>query len=129
MNLTLTYCVYLAISLALTIWVGRTLHHRGRIFLVKCFGNENLADAVNHLLLVGFYLVNLGYVCLALKYGVKPLDLPQSIEFLSTKIGLVMLILGAMHFFNLFLFTHINREKQPAPPAGNNPFRTPLYIR
>lgn len=129
MNLALTYGLYLVISLSITIWVGRTLHARGRIFLVKCFaGNENLADAVNHLLLVGFYLVNLGYVCLALRYGEKPVNLPQAIEFLATKVGLVMLILGVMHFFNLFLFTHISREK-PAPPAGQNPFRAPYYLQ
>jgi hypothetical protein len=128
MNLSLTYGLYLAISLAITVWVGRTLHDRGRIFLVKCFaGNESLADAVNHLLLVGFYLVNLGYVCLALRYGDKPGNLPEAIEFLATKVGWVMLILGVMHFINLYVFTHLNQPK-PAPPAGQNPFRAPYYI-
>jgi hypothetical protein len=129
MNLSLTYGLYLAISFAITFWVGRTLHQRGRIFLVKCFaGNENLADAVNHLLLVGFYLVNLGYVCLALRYGDKPTNVPESIEFLATKVGLVMLILGVMHFFNLFVLTHISREKRNQP-LGQNPFRAPIYFQ
>ena len=113
MTLSLTYAVYLAISFALTIWVGRTLHSHGRLFLLRCFaGNDSLADAVNHLLLVGFYLVNFGYVCLALRFGDKPSDLPGAIEFLATKVGLVLLILGGMHFFNLFLFTQIGREKR-----------------
>ena len=66
----LTYLVYLGISVAMTIWVARTLHKNGRIFLVDVFhGNEPLADSVNHLLVVGFYLINLGYVSLALKLG------------------------------------------------------------
>src|SRR5947209_19360890 len=65
-----TYLLYLAISVALTVWVARTLHKNGRIFLVDVFhGNEPLADSVNHLLVVGFYLINLGYVSLALKLG------------------------------------------------------------
>ena len=65
-----TYLIYLAISIALTIWVARTLHKNGRVFLVDVFhGNEALADSVNHLLVVGFYLINFGYVSLALKLG------------------------------------------------------------
>src|ERR1700693_4255979 len=92
-----TYLAYLAISVALTIWVARTLHKNGRIFLVDSFlGNEPLADSVNHLLAVGVYLVNAGYVALALKYGEKPVNLAQAIETLSTKVGLVLLVLGAM---------------------------------
>ena len=58
-----TYLVYLTVSVALTMWVARTLHRNGRIFLVDAFhGNEGLADSVNHLLVVGFYLVNIGFV-------------------------------------------------------------------
>ena len=34
-----------------------------------------LVDSINHLLLVGFYLVNIGFVSLALRYGTKPTDL------------------------------------------------------
>src|SRR6185295_15719152 len=65
-----TYLIYLAISVALTIWVARTLHKNGRVFLVDVFhGNDALADSVNHLLVVGFYLINFGYVTLALKLG------------------------------------------------------------
>src|SRR5215208_2679753 len=100
----MTYFVYLGISIALTVWVAHTLHKNGRIFLVDVFhGNEPLADSVNHLLVVGFYLINLGYVSLALKLGYSVQDTRESIEALSAKVGLVLLVLGAMHFFNLFL--------------------------
>ena len=87
-----TYLIYLAISIALTIWVGRTLHKNGRVFLVDVFhGNEALADSVNHLLVVGFYLINFGYVSLALKLGYTIETAEQSIEALSVKIGMVLL--------------------------------------
>ena len=67
-----TYLAYLAISIALTVWVAHTLHKNGRIFLVDSFlGNEKLADSVNHLLVVGFYLINVGAVSVALKYGAQ----------------------------------------------------------
>src|SRR5512145_1053839 len=112
-----TYALYLTISVLLTVWVGRTLHKNGRIFLVDAFhGNEPLADSVNHLLVVGFYLINFGYVFLALKMGRKPWDLPSGIEFFSTKIGLVLLVLGGMHFFNLFVFSRMRRRALQPPP-------------
>ena len=121
MNVTImTYLLYLGISIALTIWVAHTLHKNGRIFLVDVFhGNEPLADSVNHLLVVGFYLINIGYVTLALKYGAAALNAQEALERLSTKIGLVLLVLGVMHFFNLSIFTRMRRRamhKQQAPP-------------
>jgi hypothetical protein len=97
-----TYLAYVVVSLAVTVWVGRSLHGNGRVFLVENFhGREALADSVNHLLLVGFYLINIGFVCLALRYGDKPADLVGAVEYLSTKIGMVIVVLGFMHFFNM----------------------------
>lgn len=77
-----TYAFYVVTSIALTIWVGRTLNKNGRVFLIENFeGKDALADSVNHLLLVGFYLINVGFVTLALKYGDKPVDYVGAIEF------------------------------------------------
>ena len=110
-----SYAVYLAISLLVTVWVARTLHKNGRVFLVEAFqGNAELADSVNHLLVVGFYLVNLGYVALALRTGAALATPREAIELESQKIGWVLLILGAMHFFNIFVF-HRMRQRNQAP--------------
>jgi hypothetical protein len=125
------YVTYLIISVGVTIWVARTLVKNGRIFLVDSFlGNESLADSVNRLLAVGFYLVNVGYVALALKYGEKPVDLAQAIESLSTKIGLVLLVLGAMHFFNLYIFSRMRRRgllRSQKPPVLPEQFIEPAH--
>jgi hypothetical protein len=124
------YVAYLTISISLTIWVARTLMKNGRIFLVDTFlGNEPLADSVNHLLVVGFYLINAGYVMLALKYGQRPGDLPEAIETLSTKVGLVLLVLGGMHFFNLYVFSRLRRRallKAQKPPVLPEQFVAPV---
>ncbi|MDE1151328.1 MAG: hypothetical protein PW788_02230 [Micavibrio sp.] len=119
--LVYVYAVYLVLSIAITVWVGRTLHSNGRVFLVQNFqGNEALADSINHLLLVGFYLINFGFMSLTLKYGEKPADLAGSIEFLSTKIGAIIMVLGVMHFFNmraLIRFRHAKFfDSAPAAP-------------
>ncbi|TLY91869.1 MAG: hypothetical protein E6K23_11085 [Gammaproteobacteria bacterium] len=113
-----TYLAYVAVSLAVTIWVGRSLHSNGRVFLVENFhGREKLADSVNHLLLVGFYLINIGFVCLALRYGDKPTNAVTAVEFLSTKIGLVIVLLGFMHFFNMRMLVRFRGSALFAPPA------------
>ena len=120
-----TYLIYLALSIALTVWVGRTLHKNGRVFLVDVFhGNETLADSVNHLLVVGFYLINFGYVSLALKLGYIIETAEQSVEALSVKIGMVLLVLGGMHFFNLFVFSRMRRRTtaRHEPPVGPDGF-------
>ena len=111
MNVAACYFSYLAISTSITIWVARTLHQNGRVFLVDAFhGNTELAGSVNHLLVVGFYLINLGYIALALSTTSPMSTLRQVIELESVKIGVVLLILGAMHFFNIFIFARMRKR-------------------
>ncbi|MCW8142034.1 MAG: hypothetical protein KIT58_24265 [Planctomycetota bacterium] len=130
-----TYLIYLAVSVALTVWVGRTLHKNGRVFLVDVFKDDALADSVNHLLLVGFYLINFGYVTLALRLERQVLDARTSIEALSTKVGWVLLVLGAMHFFNLYVFSRLRRRarlESAPPPVEPDAFvltRDPALVR
>ncbi len=119
------YLAYAIASIGMTMWVARTLHKNGRVFLVDAFGgNYELADSVNHLLVVGFYLINIGFVSLALKTGAAVPGLREGIEVFSAKFGLVLLVLGAMHFFNLYVFSRVRRkgmlrhEPPPLPPTG-----------
>jgi hypothetical protein len=106
--LTYYYVAYIIISAALTVWVAHSLSTRGRVFLVQFMdGKEELADSVNHLLVVGFYLLNLGYAMLALSYGTKPNSLDQAIEVLSFKIGLVLVVLGVTHLTNIKLIASL----------------------
>jgi hypothetical protein len=114
-----TYLAYLALSITLTVWVGHTLHKNGRPFLVHAFdGNALLADSINNLLLVGFYLVNFGFVSIALKTDTQVNNLQQSIELLSIKEGLVLLVLGGMHFFNMHMLHKLGRRAMARLAAG-----------
>lgn len=119
----ITYALYLTLAIAMTIWVARTLHQNGRIFLIECFhGNKDLADSVNHLLVVGFYLINIGFVSLYLKTTDDVTGARGVFETLSGKMGVVLLVLGAMHFFNLIVFAKLRKRAQlanmapPVPP-------------
>jgi hypothetical protein len=111
MYVSLTYAVYIILSLGLTIWVATTLFKNGRLFLIDAFhGNKEMADAVNHLLLVGFYLLNVGFITLFLRFGGKPDNQIEAIEYISTKIGIVLVVLGVMHFFNMWNFSKLRRK-------------------
>jgi hypothetical protein len=131
MNMTVTtYLVYLAIAVPLTIWVARTLSRNGRIFLVDVFhGNEDFADAVNRLLVVGFYLINLGFVTLFLRGGNAVVDARELFEQLSVKLGTVMLVLGGLHLANVWVFNAMRRrsrlEQQTTPPVPPNAMVAP----
>ncbi|MDI9363488.1 MAG: hypothetical protein QM541_00955 [Flavobacterium sp.] len=106
-----TYATYLVVTIALTIWVAKTLFKNGKVFLIDIFhGNKELADSVNNLLLVGFYLVNIGYAVYTLQVHSSIVNAQEMIEMLSVKVGFIILLLGAMHFFNLFVFFKLRKK-------------------
>lgn len=116
------YISYLVLSLAITVWVARTLHNNGRLFLVDAFhGQEALADSVNKLLVVGFYLVNLGWIVGTLRTHEQLPTAQRALELLADKIGTVLFVLGLMHFFNLYLFNRFRRRALDEISGGYPP--------
>ena len=127
MYIVACYLTYLAVGLTVTVWVAQTLRRNGRAFLIDAFhGNRDLADSVNHLLVVGFYLINLGYVALVLRTSALVPDARAAIELVCDKVGLVLIVLGVMHFFNLYVFNRLRQRGQaelrpPVPPDARIP--------
>ena len=118
-HLAAVYLVYAGASLALTIWLARTLFKNGEVFLEEVFAdNPRMAAAVNRLLVVGFYLLNLGYAFMTLKAGNQVHTSTEGIETLAAKLGSLLLVLGGLHMGNLYLFHRIRRRGQirMAPP-------------
>ena len=128
LNLRLTdYLIYLVASVLLTVWVGNSLFRNGRPFLVSVFQEAGLADSVNRLLVVGFYLVNFGAAALLINAGGAPGSIADMIQETVTRIGVVLLVLGSMHFGNMFVFHLIRRPLRQraatAPPPPYQPFQ------
>jgi hypothetical protein len=118
-NLVTVYVAYAGASVGLTIWLARTLSKSGEVFLDDVFvDNPRMAPAVNRLLVVGFYLLNLGYAFVTLKAGVDSLTPVQAMETLAAKLGALLISLGVIHFGNMYLFHRIRRRSQIrlAPP-------------
>ncbi|GGZ52239.1 hypothetical protein AB0P12_21320 [Streptomyces subrutilus] len=131
MDLTVVaYVVYLLISIGLTVWVARTLSRNGRVFIGDVLaGNEKLADAVNQLLVVGFYLVNIGFVTLYLRQTDEVRSARELFEALSVKLGVVLLVLGVMHLGNVWVLNRMRRrgiaERRHTPPVAPQGWTAP----
>jgi hypothetical protein len=128
MGVAVTYVAYLVISVALTVLVGSALSRSGRVFLLDVFGGQAApAEAVNRLLVTGFYLLNLGFVTLTMRMSGEIGGPRQAIQVLSGKIGEVLLVLGALHLANIVFFTRLRRRVQAQaaqqPPGGGRPGR------
>jgi hypothetical protein len=110
MHIEVGYIAYLVLSIAMTVWVARTLSKNGEVFLVKCFGqDEVLAKSTNHLLVVGFYLINIGLIATRLDGWSLARAEAGLIPYVGAKIGLSVLVLGAMHFFNMMMIARYGR--------------------
>jgi hypothetical protein len=126
------YLAYLAISVGLTVWVATTLSRNGLVFLEDVFADSRLARAINQLLVMGFYLLNLGFVTVAMRSSETVPTASRALETLSWKIGFVLLVLGVLHFFNVFALNRYRRgrlrqqsERPPLAPAGRLPIMQP----
>jgi hypothetical protein len=98
------YVIYAALAVALTIYLARTLSTHGGVFLESVFEDEpRLATSVNRLLVVGFYLVNLGWALMMLR-APSAETVTVALETLARKLGILLLVLAGMHFFNLMVF-------------------------
>ena len=117
---TTNFIIYITLSVFITVYVSRTLSKNGLTFLVAGFkGNRELAESTNHLLVVGFYLVNLGFVLLRMQTNVV-IDTPeQLIVYQASGVGLVLLVLGLAHFFNMFVIHRISRSPLNLGPNDN----------
>ena len=125
------YLGYLTLSLVLTAWVSRTLYRNGQVFLDDALGNERLALSINHLLVVGFWLLNAGFVTVMIQVDGQVTNATNAVETLSMKLGLVLLVLGAVHLSNIYILNRFRRRRMlenappPVPPTMYLPPATP----
>ena len=116
-TMVITHGCYLLFGVAATVWVVWTLRRRGLPFLVQWCGDAQLATSWNHLLAVGIYLLHVGCLLLALRYGGQATTEIEAIELLSTKIGVVLLALAVTHFVHIKTYWQMYRDAPPAKPA------------
>ena len=117
-NVFVVYAVYAAVAVLLTAWLARTLFRSGVAFLHDVFKDRPaLADAVNRLLVVGFYMLNLGYALFIIRAS-RGLDAFGAVQFLVNRLSILLVSLAAIHFTNVIVFWRIrvHREQRELPP-------------
>ena len=103
------YVVYVVVSISLVVWLARTLFRNGSVFLEDVFDDPRMAASVNKLLVIGFYMLNLGYAALLLKAGPAG-DSVEAFEVLGQKLGVLLVSLAVLHFVNMYVFYWIRRR-------------------
>jgi hypothetical protein len=111
MGIVTVYILYLIVSIALTIVTATILTRSGKTFLTRVFGgDEALGQALSRLFAVGFYLLNFGFIILAMRSSATVRDTRQAMDLLSVKLGEALLIIGALHLLNVLVLARIGRR-------------------
>ena len=107
MNLNLiAYIIFLTVIIFIIIVVGRLCYRNGNVYVSALLpGHENLCYRVNKMLLLGYYLLNIGYAAMTIVNWETVTSLPQLIELIAFRLALIIGILSVLHYTNIFLLT------------------------
>lgn len=105
MNL-IAYALYFCIIIYIIAVVGQICYRNGNVFVLSMIpGHEALCIRINQLLLLGYYLVNIGYAAMSLAQWEQVLTVAQLIETVASKAAFIICILSVMHYANIFIIT------------------------
>ncbi|HEY5367591.1 MAG TPA: hypothetical protein VIJ75_01250 [Hanamia sp.] len=106
-----SYLIYSCITIYIIYWVGKLFHSNGRIFILRLFHqSESLADTTNNILLLAYYLFNIGYVVIQFSYWEKVTGIESMIASIALKAGLLIMILAITHYFNMLLIYFLSKK-------------------
>ncbi|MDX1936168.1 MAG: hypothetical protein SFU21_03590 [Flavihumibacter sp.] len=108
---SIAYILYLAVTWLITVHVGWGLYKNGRIYILNLLqGNEMLTDAINRILLTGYYLLNLGYATLMITQWQTIQNWQQLINSICGMVGSILLTLAAIHFVNMLVIYWLGKK-------------------
>ncbi len=107
MNLNIiSYLIYLSITTFIIIVVGRICYRNGNVFVAQLIPNHiELCQKVNQVLLLAYYLLNIGYCAMTLIQWKTIETIPEIIETIASKTAIIILMISALHYINIFIIT------------------------
>jgi hypothetical protein len=112
MNSNITaYIIYIILTVYIIFWIGRIFHRNGRLFILQLYkGDEQGTDTINNILLIAYYLFNIGYAFLKLKMWEHVRSPAELISSVSYHLGLLILILAVTHYFNMLIIYFLSKK-------------------
>lgn len=131
MNLNLvSYLFFFPTMVALAIWVARTAHRNGEVWLMEIFqGDGRLVRAINDTLLIGCYVVNIGYIALVISRWGEIESLAQMLALLSERFALIVFTLAFLHYMNisvLLVWARYHRQQHGQAPHVDAEDQAPI---
>ena len=103
----LGYSIFLLIITFMILVVGKICYRNGNVFVAELIPDHmELCQQINQVLLVGYYLVNIGYCAITLVDWENIATIQQLVEALATKIATIAFILSFLHYTNIFILTN-----------------------
>lgn len=113
----IAYLIYIIVTLYIIYWLGRMFHRNGRVFILQLYeGDTEATDTINNILLIAYYLFNIGYAFLKLRTWEKVWSAAQLVSSLSHHLGLLILILAVTHYFNMLLLYFLSKKHHTFTP-------------
>ena len=120
MNLNLlSYGLFFPAMVFIAYRVACLCHKNGEVWLMRIFNEEHFVHAVNNILFVGCWTVNIGYVALVVSIWEPIASVPQLLGVLSGRIALILFTLAGLHYMNmtvLFIWSRIARKQHRTNP-------------
>ncbi|MFC7773742.1 hypothetical protein [Flavobacterium sp. GCM10027622] len=108
MNLNIAgYVIFLIIISYIILVVGKICYRNGNIYVASLIPEHmDLCQQINKMLLIGYYLVNLGYSAMTIVNWEAITSIQQLVEIIATKTAIIVLLLSLLHYTTIFILTN-----------------------
>nr|WP_315202232.1 hypothetical protein [uncultured Flavobacterium sp.] len=100
------YFIYLSITVFIILKVGKICYKNGNVYVSELIPNHSdLCQKINQILLLAYYLLNIGYCAMTLISWEKILSTNQLIEVIAIKTAIIAFVISALHYTNIIIIT------------------------
>lgn len=107
MNLNIIgYGIYLLITSIIILKVGKICYQNGNVYVAELIPEHlDVCLKANQILLLGYYLLNIGYCAMTLISWEKIVSINQLVEVIALKSAIIIGTIAIMHYINIILLT------------------------
>jgi hypothetical protein len=100
------YFIYLGITIFIIMKVGKICYKNGNIYVAELIPDHTeICQKINRILLLAYYLLNIGYCAMTLISWQKILSAAQLIETIGVRTAVIIFIISILHYLNIFILT------------------------